>query len=66
MPSNDRYDLIVIGSGAGLTVASKAHAIGPWAMAMVQPLVRAFGNLRPGIGQEALFPQHHDHAHDHE
>jgi dihydrolipoamide dehydrogenase len=72
-----------------------AHAIGPHATAMVQPLVylmnagngdylplvkaqtihpameeimvRAFGNLRPGKGQEKYFGHHgHDHSHDHD
>ncbi|MGA1820885.1 MAG: dihydrolipoyl dehydrogenase [Thermoplasmatota archaeon] len=73
-----------------------AHAIGPHATAMVQPLVylmnagdgdymplvraqtihpameeimvRAFGNMRPGRGQEKYFGHnhHHDHDHDHD
>jgi len=71
-----------------------AHAIGPHATAMVQPLVylmyagdgdymplvkaqtihpameeimvRAFGNMRPGRGQEKYFSHHHDHDHDHD
>ncbi|MGA1873413.1 MAG: dihydrolipoyl dehydrogenase [Thermoplasmatota archaeon] len=71
-----------------------AHAIGPHATAMVQPLVylmnagdgdylpliraqtihpameeimvRAFGNMRPGRGQEKYFGHHHDHHHDHD
>lgn len=68
-----------------------AHAIGPHATAMVQPIVylmnagkgtylplvrsqtihpameeimvRAFGNLRPGKGQEKFFEHHHHHDH---
>ncbi|MGA1822521.1 MAG: dihydrolipoyl dehydrogenase [Thermoplasmatota archaeon] len=72
-----------------------AHAIGPHATAMVQPLVylmnsgkgtytplaraqtihpameeimvRAFGNMRPGRGQEEHFGgHHHHHSHDHD
>lgn len=72
-----------------------AHAIGPHATAMVQPLVylmnagngdylplvkaqtihpameeimvRAFGNMRPGKGQEKYFGGHHgEHQHSHE
>jgi dihydrolipoamide dehydrogenase len=71
-----------------------AHAIGPHATAMVQPLVylmnagkgtylplvkaqtihpameeimvRAFGNMRPGKGQEKYFDHSHHHDHDHE
>jgi dihydrolipoamide dehydrogenase len=70
-----------------------AHAIGPHATAMVQPLVylmnsgkgtylplvrsqtihpameeimvRAFGNLRPGKGQESFFEHDHHHGHNH-
>ena len=70
-----------------------AHAIGPHATAMVQPLVylmnagdgtytplakaqtihpameeimvRAFGNMRPGRGQETHHPQGHSHGHKH-
>jgi len=70
-----------------------AHAIGPHATAMVQPLVylmnagkgtflplakaqtihpaieeimvRAFGNLRPGKGQESMFEHSHAHHHGH-
>jgi dihydrolipoamide dehydrogenase len=71
-----------------------AHAIGPHATAMVQPLVylmnagkgtylplvkaqtihpameeimvRAFGNMRPGKGQEKYFGHTHDHGHQHD
>ncbi len=71
-----------------------AHAVGPHATAMVQPLVylmnagkgtydpivkaqtihpameeimvRAFGNLRPGKGQEKFFSHGHKHQHDHD
>jgi len=71
-----------------------AHAIGPHATAMVQPLVylmnagkgtylplvkaqtihpameeimvRAFGNMRPGKGQEKYFEHSHDHDHEHD
>ncbi len=71
-----------------------AHAVGPHATAMVQPLVylmnagkgtydpivkaqtihpameeimvRAFGNLRPGKGQEKFFSHGHKHEHNHD
>lgn len=71
-----------------------AHAVGPHATAMVQPIVylmnsgkgtymplvraqtihpameeimvRAFGDLRPGKGQEKYFGHQHDHGHGHD